>query len=59
MAKITAPSGKKMPDTDNPGLLAYYERRGYSIDAGKRGKGKGKQQPTQPEPDGQEETSDE
>ena len=32
MARITSPTGEQMPDTDNPGRLAYYERRGYTIE---------------------------
>lgn len=32
MARIISPTGVQMDDTDNPGLLAYYERRGYTIE---------------------------
>jgi hypothetical protein len=41
MARITSPTGEQMQDTDNAGLLAYYERRGYTVE-----------RDTVPEPDG-------
>jgi hypothetical protein len=32
MARITSPTGEQMQDTEDVGLLAYYERRGYTIE---------------------------
>ncbi|TKR27138.1 hypothetical protein FA014_01925 [Cellulomonas hominis] len=34
MPPFTSPSGEQVPDTDNPGVRAYYERRGYVSSTG-------------------------
>lgn len=55
MARVTAPNGEQLPETDNPGLLAFYERRGYKL-AAKRARGKAKD--TAPADTGDQEPND-